>query len=154
MADRPAELGGPQPRGDQLGTPGPDQGYALTLAERYRSRVAVTEGEHVDDALTGAAAVAMKRSGLFGRAPVIHDMTVGLTVWGFLDPGAPDDLVRLRRELFDEVHLPVHYPQLRRIADAVPAEVLRLPHTRIAERHRADWRSCVDPTVDEELSAD
>lgn len=147
-ADRPGDLGGPQPHGDQLGTPGPDQGYALGLAERFRDRLALRDGEDVDDALAGASAIAMKRSGLFGRAPVIHDLTAALAVWGFLDPGAPDDLVAVRREWFEEVHLPIHYPQLRRIADAVPAEVLRRPHADIVARARDDWRSCLDLTVD------
>jgi hypothetical protein len=130
--------------GEQLGTPGPDQGYALTLAARFAHRLHLTDGEHANDALAGAAAVAMKRSGLFGRAPVVHDLTVALTVWGFLDPVADPALVTARRELFDEVHLYVHYTELRRIVDAVPESVLRQPHGITEAQHRSDWRSCVD----------
>lgn len=148
MADRPAELHGPQPRGEQLGDPGPDQGYALTLADRFAGRLSLSAGEHEADALAGAAAVAMKRSSLFGRAPVVHDLTVGLTVWGFLSAEAPAELVELRTEWFDEVHLGIHYRQLRRIVDAVPANVLRLPHGAIAERHAQDWRSCLELDAD------
>ncbi len=33
-ADRPAELPGRQPQGASLGYQGPDQGFALTIAER------------------------------------------------------------------------------------------------------------------------
>ncbi len=146
-ADRPGELRGAQPVGEQLGTPGPDQGYALTLAERFSGRLFLSSGEHEADALAAGSAIAMKRAALFGRAPVIHDLTVGLTIWGLLDTAAPDDLVEVRREWFDEVHLSIHYPQLQRIVDAAPAEVLHLPHTAIAERHEADWRSCLDLTA-------
>lgn len=147
LADRPGELQGPQPVGDQFGSPGPDQGYALTLATRFSGRLHLHDGEHEADALAGAGAVAMKRSALFGRAPVIHDLTVGLTVWGFLDDQAPAELVELRREWFEEVHLSIHYVELRRIADAVPDGVLRLPHAALIERHRRDWRACLDLDV-------
>jgi hypothetical protein len=143
MADRPGELRGPQPLGEQLGAPGPDQGYAIRLAKRFSDRLVLTDGEHAADALAGGAAVAMKRSSLFGRAPVVHDVTAALTVWGFLSE-APAELVRIRREWFEEVHLPVHYVELRRIVDAVPASVLRLPHDEIARRHALDWRSCLE----------
>lgn len=148
VADRPGELGGPQPAGEQLGTPGPDQGYALTLAERFRGRLALSEGEHEADALAAAAAIAMKRSGLFGRAPIIHDLRVGLTIWGLLDAAAPAELVELRREWFEEVHLPMHYRELQRIVDAAPDPVLRLPHDAIYERHHTDWRACLELSAD------
>lgn len=144
LADRPGEIDGRQPEGEQLGTQGPDQGYALVLARRFEGRLHLEPGESEADALAGAVAVATKRSGLFGRAPVIHDLTVGLTVWGFLDPSPAPELVELRRAWFDEVHLVHHYPALRRIADAVPDEVLRRPHAVVEAAHAADWRSCLD----------
>jgi hypothetical protein len=144
MADRPGEIDGLQPSGEQLGTPGPDQGYALTLAERFVGKLALSAGEHEADALSGASAVAMKRSALFGRAPVIHDLRVGLTIWGFLDANAAAELVELRREWFEEVHLAMHYTARQRIVDAAPDDVLRLSHQKIAERHHADWRACLD----------
>src|SRR3954468_15813406 len=37
--DRPAEIEGRQPEGMRLGYQGPDQGYAFTLAERFRGRI-------------------------------------------------------------------------------------------------------------------
>jgi hypothetical protein len=144
FADRPGEVRGRQPEGDQLGVPGPDQGYALLLAGRYSGRVALSEGEHEADALAGATAIGTKRSAIFGRSPVLHDITVGLTVWGFLDPAPPEALLVVRREWFEEVHLPMHYTNLRRIADAVPEAVLRRPHDAVAAAYRSDWRSCLD----------
>ncbi len=143
-ADRPGEIRGGQPVGDQLGNPGPDSGYALTLAERFRGSLHLQAGEHEADALSGAAAIAMKRAALFGRAPVIHDVTVGLALWGYLDPSADADLVSLRREWFEEVHLSIHYSARQRIVDAAPERVLLLPHAAIVDQHRLDWHALLD----------
>ena len=86
-------------------------------------------------------AVALKRASLFGRAPVIHDLTVALTVWGFLDDEPAKELVDLRKHLFEEVSHPHHYAELRRIVDLVPAATLKLIPGYVAETHRTDWRS-------------
>ena len=142
IADRPGDFGGLQPTGDRLGTPGPDAGYALTLAEHLRGELVLGSGEHADDALAAAGAVGMKRAALFGRAPVIHDVRVGLAVWGFLWDAA-DELVELRRPLLEEVHHPHHYAKLRDAVDLVPDDVLRGAHASIIESARADWRSAL-----------
>lgn len=144
IADRPAEIAGRQPVAEQLGNPGPDPGYAVTLANRFHGSLHLDTGEHESDALSGAAAIAMKRAALMGRAPVIHDVTAALTIWGFLDSAADPELVSLRREWFEEVHHSFHYTARQRIVDAAPAEVLLLPHKAIADRHRSDWRSLLN----------
>ena len=82
--DRPGMLDGRQPRGASLGNQGPDQGYVLTLARRVRKNVRVKEGESVDDAIQGTIAIALSRASQFGRAPVMHDLTFALTIWGWL----------------------------------------------------------------------
>ena len=125
MTDRPAEIAGRQPEGDRLGSPGPDQGYALLLAARLKDRLVLTSKESADDALSGCTALAMKRSALFGRGPVIHDITSALTLWGFLGD-APAGLAELRSEIFAAVAHTHHYFERRAIVDAVPDEVLRL----------------------------
>lgn len=145
-ADRPGDLGGLHPRGDRLGNPGPDQGYAMTLAGRFADTLHLAEGEHERDALAGACAVALKRASLFGRAPVLHDLTVALTIWGFLGE-APPELVELRRPLFQEVSSAHHYGDQRRIADLVPVEVLRQRPDEIAAAHARDWRSLLGATA-------
>ncbi|MFM7509543.1 MAG: hypothetical protein ACKO5A_08345 [Actinomycetota bacterium] len=147
LADRPGELPGLQPEGERLGTPGPDQGYALRLARRFEGALTLLDGEHEEDALAGATAIATKRSGLLGRAPIIHDVRVGLVIWGFLDDEVSADLAAIRPSWFDEVHLPHNYSDLRRIADAAPEDVLVVPHDEIHQRHRADWRTCLDLDV-------
>lgn len=139
--DRPAEVvGGGQPRGDRLGNQGPDQGYALVLAGRFEGRLTLAAGEHERDALSGAVAVGLKRASLFGRAPVVHDLRLALTAWGFLGD-APAELVDLRRGLFEEVWHPHHYAERQRVAELVPEATLRMTPEQVAAEHRRDWRS-------------
>lgn len=141
LPGRPGELVDVgQPRGARLGSQGPNQGYLLTLARRFEGQLRLNEGEHERDALAGAVAVGLKRASLFGRAPVIDDLTVALTIWGFLGV-APTKLVELRKRLFREVWHPHHYAERRRIVDLVPDDALRLSPSRVREAHRADYRS-------------
>jgi hypothetical protein len=136
-ATRPGELiGVGQPEGALLGSQGPDLGYALKLANGMRDQLVLTEGEHADDVVAGCTAVAMKRSALFGRAPVIHDLTMAFTLWGFLDE-APGDLVEFRKPIFAEVASHHHWAERRLVVDLVPDEVLRRPHTSVGA---ADWK--------------
>jgi hypothetical protein len=138
---RPGEIRGRQPEGDLLGYQGPDQGYALTLAARLRDRVVVQTGESVEDAVHGSVAIALRRASLYGRAPVIHDLTLALTIWGWFDASPPADLLARRRELFEGVGNVVHhYAEGRRIADLVPEATLRLTPDAAAARYPAAWR--------------
>ncbi len=139
--DRPAELGSFQPRGPLMGSPGPDIGYAIKLLALFGDKVVLTDHEHAKDAAAGATAIAMKRAALFGRAPVVHDLTLAYTVFGFLDAQPDPELVAARKELFTEAGAHHGYPLQRRIADAVPDETLRKSHTTVADEHRANWRT-------------
>ena len=87
--------------------------------------------------------MALKRASLFGRAPVLVDLTVALTVWGFLGDASPE-VIAFRQPLFAEVAHPHHYAELRRVVDMVPADVLRRSPDDVAGAHRADWRSLLD----------
>jgi len=143
VADRPGELGGPQPEGARLGFQGPDQGYALKLAdERFKPRLQLGDGEHAEDALSGCVGIGLRRASLYGRAPVIHDLTIAFTVWGYLDPSPPAELAALRRIAFEGVgHVAHHYAEWRAIVDAVPESTLRMNHTQAQAAYPADWRS-------------
>lgn len=143
-ADRPGDLRGGQPRGDRFGNQGPDQGFALVLVERFRGKLTLAEGEHEDDAITGCVPVALKRASLFGRAPVIHDLTIAFTIWGYLDDNPDTELLAARKHLFEEASNPHHYLEVRQIADAVPDDVLQLTPASITEKHRADWQALLD----------
>ncbi|MGY6499319.1 MAG: hypothetical protein ACXIVQ_00270 [Acidimicrobiales bacterium] len=142
-ADRPGDISGVgQPDGQMLGNQGPDLGFALKIARQMSDRLVLTDGEHLDDVIAGCTAVAMKRSSLFGRAPVVHDLTVAFTVWGFLDE-APAELVELRRGLFAEASTHHHWTARRRIADMVPDEVLQRPVSRVTTGS-GEWRRLLD----------
>ena len=145
MADRPGDLGGAgQPSADagRMGSPGPDQGYLLKLVPLLRDQLVLADGEDRGDVEAGGVAVALKRASLFGRAPVVHDLRVAYTLWGFLDQKADAALVALRRSMFEGVrHTAHHYPELRAVADAVPEESLRLTPAEVTSAHGTDWRS-------------
>jgi hypothetical protein len=143
-ADRPGELHRGQPEGDRLGTQGPDQGYALRLAHQIADKAHLRDGEHRADVLSGAAGIAMKRSGVHGRGPMLEDVEVGLLVWGFLDRDPDPELVALRRGCFAEIDSPHQYEQRRRVVDTVAAEVLQQSFDDIGVAHAEDWRELLD----------
>jgi len=128
--DRPGDLAGPQPIGERLGSQGPDQGYALKLAELVRPDVIVQPGESVDDALVGIVATAMRRASLFGRAPVIHDLRLAQRIWGFADASPPASLLAARQNLFDGLARGHAYDQTRALVDTVPEATLRATPAR------------------------
>ncbi len=142
-ADRPGDLGGRQPKGAALGTAGPDQGYAYRLVPLFNDRLHLN-GVDRDDAIAGCVALAMKRSALFGRAPVVHDLTAAFTIYGFLDQDAPEELVESRRELFAEVKSNHHYSERRHLVDRVSESELTKSHDEIAGQYRQDWQSLFD----------
>lgn len=144
LAVRPGDLVGRQPAGARLGSQGPDQGYALKLAARVRPELQVQVGEDVDDALAGCTAIGLRRASLFGRAPVIHDLRMALTMWGFLDADPPAELVAARRPRFEGVaNTAHHYDELRAIVDAVPEATLRSTPDQVRAGYPGDWRSLV-----------
>ncbi len=121
---RPAELVVPAVRrGRNVGTPGPDSGFALRLAKRFEHDLKLTEGESEDDVVLGVALVASKRAALFGRAPSVYDVRVALNLWGFLDD-VPPELAAARRAAFSSISH--DYAAQRALVDSVPEETLRL----------------------------
>jgi hypothetical protein len=121
--DRPAELKGPTMRqGANIGTPGPDSGFALRLAHRFGDELKLGEGESAHDVLLGVALVASKRAALFGRAPCIYDVTLALNLWGFLID-VPASEQEARRELFSSISH--DYVAQRALVDSVPEATLR-----------------------------
>lgn len=139
---RPGDLGGDgQPFGERYGMPGPDQGYVYKLLHLFETKIFLLEDETWQDARVGAATVALKRAAMFGRAPVVHDVTVGFGVWAFFEADPPAELAAARRRYFAGLSHTSHYTERLAVADAVPAEVLRLPHNEVVEQVRKDWRS-------------
>jgi hypothetical protein len=136
-ATRPGDLTGRQPEGRYFGNQGPDQGYALTLADRFHGRLVLTEGEEEHDAVAGCIGVAMARASLFGRAPVVYDLELAFGLFGYLDK-APADLVEFRKPLFAGAGH--HYWDQREIAGLVPESTLRLTPAAVRQR-LGEWRS-------------
>lgn len=136
--DRPAELVSPDlPTGHRFGSPGPDQGYGLTLAKRFVDRLELAGDEHAEDAVAGSLGVGLRRASIFGRAPVIHDLDLAFTILGYLG-GAPADLVAFRVPL---VQGAAHsYWVQRDVVDKVADATLRLTPA-LARARLAEWRS-------------
>ncbi|HEY0520912.1 MAG TPA: hypothetical protein VGC84_15580 [Ilumatobacteraceae bacterium] len=142
--NRPGDLDGFQPEGTRLGFQGPDQGYALKLASGFRDRLHLQPEEHAADAIQGCLGIALRRASMFGRAPVIHDLTIAFTIWGFLDANPPADLLALRARLFVGVHdLQHHYDEARALVDMVPEATLRMTPDQVAAAFPGRWQELV-----------
>ena len=139
-AIRPGETFGAEPTGARLGSQGPDQGYALTLTSVFDNKIELADGEHRSDVDAGCVAVATKRASMFHRAPVVHDLRIAYTVFGYLDENPAAELVEFRKAAFAEVHYSFHYFDRRAIADLVSHEVLGQTPDQVASRYNADWR--------------
>ena len=138
LPQRPGDVPGGFPNGPSRGYPGPDQGYALGLVRLLRDRLHLQAGEHLADVEAGSVALALKRASIFGRAPVVHDLTVAYSVFGFLDENAPSRLVSFRRERFEGVSEPHHYADLRELTQLVAADVLAQSPATVADYYRSD----------------
>ena len=128
IPNRPGDLAAGQPQGTLLGSPGPNVGYALTLANRVRDRINLAPHEHVDDALAVVAEIAMRRAASYGRAPVMTDIEAALALLGYKGE-ADDEFEAWRVRAIAGAHH--EYEARRRIVDAVPLDVLRLRPDRI-----------------------
>ena len=141
MADRPGEVVGDElPAGPGLGCQGPDQGYALKLAQRFAGKLVLAAGEREDDSLAGCCAAALRRASLFGRAPVVHDLRVALELFGYLID-ADAALVTWRRAHLAGAAGHHGYHVKLRLAELVPEETLRLTPAAVAEACSEDWRA-------------
>lgn len=131
-----------QPDGNGMGSQGPDQGYAIKIANGLKDELVLHKGEHASDAVSGCVAVALKRASQFMRGPTVHDVKAAFNLFGFFDKTASTGLIDARRELFSEVHHPHHYAERRAIADMVPADLLRLTPQQI-ESNVPDFQAVI-----------
>jgi hypothetical protein len=142
--NRPGDLTGFQPQGARLGFQGPDQGFALKIANGFRDRLQLQPGEHATDAIQGCLGIALRRASMFGRAPVVHDLTVAFTVWGFLDSDPPAELKTIRARLFEGVNNVLHYyDEARALVDMVPASTLRMTPGQVDAAYPGRWKELV-----------
>ena len=92
MTTHTPELGRPKKPGLQrsphrvnarnLGTPAPDEGYALTLAHHEIARVNFAHDHDRHDVELGVGLVAAKRASLIGRGPTLGDVRAAMAVLG------------------------------------------------------------------------
>lgn len=142
--DRPADIVGFQPEGNRLGYQGPDQGFALRIANGFRTKLHLQPGESAADAVQGCVGIGLRRASLFSRAPVVHDLRIAFTIWGFLDRSARADLLELRRRLFEGVSNTLHhYDEGRALVDMVPEDTLRMTPAQIDAAYPGRWKELV-----------
>jgi hypothetical protein len=142
-SDRPGDLGPDQADGALMGRPGPNVGYAYTLAGRAKDRLRLGPFEHADDAIAVIAEVAGKRAAHVGRAPVIGDVDLAIAILGY-DGSASEAFVKARSAL---VHEAGHsYRRRRALVDAVPDALLRLKLNQ-AGPDIESWRASMPTTL-------
>lgn len=146
-ATRPGEtFDGSQTPSGLAGSQGPDQGFAIKLANHLKDQTTLFEGEHFKDVVAGCVAIALKRASEYRRAPNMHDMKIAFNLFGFLDDNPDTELVKLRSQLFEEVHHPHHYLERRELADGISSEFLHRPHKAVLN-DCADWRSALSALI-------
>jgi hypothetical protein len=90
----------------------------LRLAREVVADLALAAGEQREDAVWAIATVAMRRAGVVGRAPIIHDVLFADALLAYDDPDELECAV-LRARLLCGV---AHDPDLRQwLSDAVNA---------------------------------
>ncbi len=147
VPDRPGdEVAFGQPRGLLLGFPGPNVGYALTLAQRMERELALAPHEHAADALAVVSELAMKRAASYGRAPVMVDVECAALALGYLG-GCPPDFAKWRAVAIEGAH--ENYFRRRGLCDAVDLDVIRLAPRVLSER-LPDVRDAVRRTYEQE----
>ena len=109
-----------------------------------QNRIVLQNGESLDDAIHGCLPIALKRASLMGRAPVIHDLVVAFTIWGFLDDTPPRTWCDTRKRLFAEVAHAGHHVERERLLATVPVTTLWMSPDEIDAARGADWKSLLD----------
>lgn len=136
-ADRPGDQGGAPVEGALLGRPGPNVGYAYTLAARVKDRLHCSPLEHTGDVMAVVAEIAGKRAAYFGRAPVMGDVDIAIALLGY-DGLVDEAFVEQRARL---VHDAAHsYISRRALVDAVSEDLLPLRMAELLQRVD-DWRA-------------
>ena len=141
-AHRPAEhRPGAAAGRSRIGTAGPDQGYALRLAEGVRDSLVLGRGEHVDDAIAVTTQVALRRAARFGRAPVRRDLESAIGLLSF-DVAISDDAAAHRSAaITGAAH---DHWRCRELAELVPDDALGVDPGLVAS-HAIAWPSVTAP---------
>jgi hypothetical protein len=138
QADRPGDIQTTeQPEGGLFGNPGPNVGYAYTLADRAKDRFRVGPHEHIDDVVAVVAETAGKRATFFGRAPVMRDIDRAARLLGYDGAASPEFVDARQRMVQDAAH---EYRRRRALVDAVPDGLLHSTSDDFGPR-LDEWRA-------------
>jgi hypothetical protein len=131
--DRPGDLLGPEsvPWGGAFGTPGPDTGYALKIAEGRN--LPLVEGETRADLVAAVAALMAARASHYGRAPMVADAEVAEALLGVGTPDASWGVAWIRGLAHDR-------HALHDLVGAVDADALVAPLEAVQRRVAAGER--------------
>lgn len=132
--------------------PTPDAGYALLLAKQFAPRLVMADGEDAADAAWLVGLLAIRRAGLAGRAPSLHDVKFAAALLGY-DGLASPQFARWRAT--QSCGLSEHEDRWSSIADATAWALGRPELPAVAELH--DWwatMASVDVTHDGAASDD
>ena len=142
-ADRPGDLVAGQPTGELLGHPGPNVGYAVTLANRLRDKITLSAHESMDDALAVISELGMKRAASYGRAPTMADVETASKLLGYQGEVEPAFAEWRTAALHGAQH---EYDVRRALVGAVPEAVLRMPPQvpALLEEFRTALRHALD----------
>ncbi|MFZ4585804.1 MAG: hypothetical protein ACOYNI_11325 [Acidimicrobiia bacterium] len=135
---RPGDFNGPQPEGTLLGRPGPNVGYAMSLAEKIGPSLQTAPHEARADACAVVAEVAMKRAAAFGRGPVLADLQMAATLLGYMGTTDAEFTQWRAHATHGADH---HYLERRQVVDAVPDDVLRTAPSRLTDALLHDARA-------------
>lgn len=128
------------PQGGLYGNHGPDIGYAYRLVHMVSDKLHLAAGESRHDVEGGGIAVAMRRAALCGRAPILADLDVAFTIWGYYDDQPASGLRVLRAEMFEGSGNPIHGYDLRReISNVVSEHALLMTPPAVTAAHSQDW---------------
>ena len=80
---------------------------------------------------------------MFSRAPVVHDLTIAFTIWGFLDAQPPAELVERCAARCSPARPRRPLRRGPALADMVPEATLRMTPQQVAGRVPGRWRELV-----------
>ncbi len=126
---RPGEIRSPDetPWGGAFGTTTPDAGYALRLVTERHPELA--PGEDLHNVEAALMALATARASHYGRAPIMRDVDVAMTILGYVADGIPVSLIdELKRDRAQWLaNLGHDAAKARALVTAVPIENLVAP---------------------------
>ena len=107
-----------------MGTPGPDSGFALRLAQRFEHELKLGEGESEHDVLLGVALIAVEAGRAVRAGPLRLRRALRARTSGASSTTRRPTSQAARRAAFSSISH--DYVAQRALVDSIPEETLRL----------------------------